>query len=69
MDSALVLVLIGFNGWNWFLAMTGLSTIEFWGYRARVNIFFSFFYRMVKDMTSNLEELGTTFTGFSEHTH
>lgn len=31
LDTALTAVLIGFNGWNWFLAMTGFSTIEFWG--------------------------------------
>jgi hypothetical protein len=31
LDTALAVVLLGFNGWNWFLAMTGLSTIEFWG--------------------------------------
>jgi hypothetical protein len=31
LDAALSAVLIGFNGWNWFLAMTGYSTIEFWG--------------------------------------
>ena len=31
LDVALSVVMIGFNGWNWFLAMTGLSTIEFWG--------------------------------------
>lgn len=31
LDAALAVVLVGFNGWNWFLAMTGLSTIEFWG--------------------------------------
>ncbi len=31
LDCALALVLVGFNGWNWFLALTGYSTIEFWG--------------------------------------
>ncbi len=31
LDVALFIVLIGFNGWNWFLTMMGLSTIEFWG--------------------------------------
>ena len=30
LDFALFGVLIGFNGWNWFLAMTGYTTIEFW---------------------------------------
>jgi hypothetical protein len=33
MDFALIIVLIGFNLWNWFLAMTGMSTLEFWGLR------------------------------------
>jgi hypothetical protein len=31
LDGSLAIVLFGFNIWNWFLAMTGLSTIEFWG--------------------------------------
>jgi hypothetical protein len=31
LDTALFLVMIGFNGWNWYLAMTGFSTIEFFG--------------------------------------
>jgi hypothetical protein len=35
LDVALTLVLIGFNAWNWFLAMTGFSTIEFWGQHSR----------------------------------
>lgn len=30
LDSALVVVLFGFNCWQWFLAMCGLTTIEFW---------------------------------------
>jgi len=29
-DTALLVVLIGFNVWNWFLALFGQSTIEFW---------------------------------------
>jgi len=36
LDFALGVVLLGFNGWNWFLAMTGYSTIEFWGSTTRV---------------------------------
>lgn len=32
LDVALFVVLIGFNAWNWFLAMSGYSTIEFWGH-------------------------------------
>jgi len=31
LDVAISIVLVGFNVWNWFLAMTGMSTIEFWG--------------------------------------
>ena len=38
LDAALTAVLIGFNGWNWFLAMSGYSTIEFWGKQTRVSI-------------------------------
>lgn len=30
LDFALAGVLIAFNGWNWFLALTGNTTIEFW---------------------------------------
>lgn len=35
LDSALGVVMIGFNGWNWYLAMTGYSTIEFFGQISR----------------------------------
>jgi hypothetical protein len=35
LDTALFLVMIGFNGWNWYLAMTGYSTIEFFGQISR----------------------------------
>lgn len=31
LDCALCLVLLGFNVWNWFLACSGLTTIEFMG--------------------------------------
>jgi hypothetical protein len=31
LDSALCIVLLGFNVWNWFLACSGLTTIEFMG--------------------------------------
>jgi len=31
LDIALIVVLLGFNVWNWFLACSGLSTIEFMG--------------------------------------
>jgi hypothetical protein len=31
LDTALFLVMIGFNVWNWYLAMTGFTTIEFFG--------------------------------------
>ncbi len=30
LDLVLCLVLFGFNVWNWFLAMSGYSTIEWW---------------------------------------
>ena len=36
LDFALGIVLVGFNGWNWFLALTGYSTIEYWGSNTRV---------------------------------
>jgi hypothetical protein len=29
LDGALILVLVGFNVWNWFLACAGLTTLEF----------------------------------------
>lgn len=31
LDTALCTVLLGFNVWNWFLACSGLTTIEFMG--------------------------------------
>lgn len=31
LDGALIVVLIGFNVWNWFLACAGLTTLEFMG--------------------------------------
>ena len=31
LDGALVAVLFVFNTWNWFLAMTGFTQIEYWG--------------------------------------
>ena len=34
LDFALIFVLFGFNVWNWFLTLFGMSTIEFWGKRA-----------------------------------
>ena len=30
LDSMLAIVLTLFNVWNWFLALTGFTTIEFW---------------------------------------
>lgn len=30
LDLSLAGVLVAFNGWNWFLALTGYTTIEFW---------------------------------------
>lgn len=36
LDVALGIVLVGFNSWNWFLALTGYSTIEYWGQSTRV---------------------------------
>ena len=30
LDVILVVVLLCFNGWNWFLAFNGKSTIEYW---------------------------------------
>lgn len=35
-DAALVLILGGFNGWNWFLALSGWSTVEMWATNYRV---------------------------------
>ena len=55
LDCALGVVLLGFNGWNWFLAMTGFSTIEFWGQATRVLLLFNItkpFISQVKSMIS-----------------
>jgi hypothetical protein len=35
LDTALCVVMLGFNGWNWYLAMTGFTTIEFMGTMSR----------------------------------
>ena len=43
LDLALTIVLFGFNAWNWFLALTGYSTIEFWGSSSRVIFYFNSF--------------------------
>ena len=37
LDFALLVVMLGFNGWNWYLAMTGYSTIEFFGSVSRAD--------------------------------
>ena len=37
LDFALAVVMLGFNGWNWYLAMTGYSTIEFFGAISRAD--------------------------------
>ena len=46
LDGALCVVLIGFNGWNWFLAFAGLTTLEFMaqvtGHRSASTYDFSF---------------------------
>jgi len=30
LDVALFVAMISFNMWNWYLVLTGVSTIEFW---------------------------------------
>lgn len=37
LDTALGLVMVGFNVWNWYLAMTGYTTIEFMGAMSRAD--------------------------------
>ena len=72
LDAALTAVLIGFNGWNWFLAMSGYSTIEFWGKQTRVSIIIdchNFSFREeFKNMTIVSRVLEITFTRHLEHT-
>lgn len=31
LDLVLSVVMLGFSGWNWYLALAGYSTIEWWG--------------------------------------
>lgn len=45
-DGALIIVLIGFNVWNWFLALFGTSSIEFWGSMENVS---SFSFLLIKE--------------------
>ena len=35
-DAALLVIVGGFTAWNWFLAMTGQSTVEMWAQTSRV---------------------------------
>jgi len=41
-DAALVMIIGGFNAFNWFIAMSGWSTVEMWAtnYRVRINMSF-----------------------------
>lgn len=41
LDCVLCIVLIAFNGWNWFLAFNGKTTIEFWSDQSGVELSFS----------------------------
>ena len=38
-DVALVIIVGGFNAWNWFMAMSGQSTVEMWAQNYRVRYF------------------------------
>ena len=55
LDAALTIVLVGFNGWNWFLAMTGMSTIEFWGSTTRVKLKYLLYRAVCKNMITALK--------------
>lgn len=37
-DSLLIVVMAGVNLWNWFLAMSGYSTIEFFSHPPKVRV-------------------------------
>jgi hypothetical protein len=38
LDAALVMIVGGFNAFNWFIAMSGWSTVEMWATNYRVRI-------------------------------
>lgn len=50
-DGALIVVLIGFNVWNWFLALFGQSTIEFWRHMTDVSFLRHSYIRITSQKT------------------
>ena len=53
LDITLFLVMFAFNSWNWYLAMVGYSTIEWWSECLREpaadKVYFSFSFKTVDD--------------------
>ena len=69
LDTALGIVLVGFNSWNWFLALTGYSTIEYWGSNTRVsNGFLTVISKGTRNTTITSRRSETTFTRPLAHT-
>jgi hypothetical protein len=59
-DAALVFIMFFFNGWNWFLALFGQSTIEFWSHMNGVRSLGLTAFRS-SNTTCLLQEFLTTF--------
>jgi hypothetical protein len=51
MDASLMIILLGFNIWNWFLCLTGFTTIEFFRRQGRFDDedMFDFSFETVRD--------------------
>jgi hypothetical protein len=50
MDCSLAAVLVGFNVWNWYLACTGMTTVEFMKkFHLKNDNVYDFSYDTVKD--------------------
>ena len=50
LNSSLILVLIAFNMWNWYLALSGTTTIEFWKWYGSYNMIpFDYSFDLIKD--------------------
>ncbi|CDW73363.1 dhhc zinc finger domain containing protein [Stylonychia lemnae] len=62
-DAALAMIVGGFNAWNWFMAMSGQSTVEMWAtsYRGGVTKY-DFYFRNIQD---NLYKIFGTYNPFA----
>lgn len=66
MNSTLIIVLLGFNAWNWYLALSGTTTIEFWKWHGSYGVVpFDYSFDLVRDnlfMTFGTQKIGRMFS-------